>query len=86
MIPSLTKICHHQKPPTILAYGIVLGVDGELTFDVHIKLNQWIKDLNAGSSHTPYYFQAIHNGVHHHLTKLTTTVTDSNTNSAQLVG
>ena len=53
------------------------GDDDELNFRVHIKPNQQIKYLNAGSSHTPNCFKAINKGVCYRLTKLMS-ITDSN--------
>ena len=48
------------------------GVDGTLNFGVHLKPNQQLKYLNAGSAHTPGCFKAITTGVCYRLTKLTT--------------
>ena len=54
--------------------------DGTLKFSVHLKPNQQLKYLNAGSAHTPGCFKAITTGVCYHLTKLTTV----NKNSADM--
>jgi hypothetical protein len=48
------------------------GVDGTLNFGVHLKPNQELKYLNAGSAHTPGCFKAIMTRVCYRLTKLTT--------------
>jgi hypothetical protein len=48
-----------------------------LKFSVHLKLNQQLKYLNAGSAHTPGCFKAIKTGVCYRLTKLTTVDEDS---------
>jgi hypothetical protein len=37
--------------------------EGTLKFGVHLKLNQQLKYLNAGSAHTPGCFKAIMTGV-----------------------
>ena len=46
--------------------------EGILQFGVHLKPNQQLKYLNAGSAHTPGCFKAITTGVCYRLTKLTT--------------
>jgi hypothetical protein len=46
--------------------------EGTLKFGVHLKPNQQLKYLNAGSAHTPGCFKAITTGVCYRLTKLTT--------------
>jgi hypothetical protein len=46
--------------------------EGTLKFAVHLKPNQQLKYLNAGSAHTPGCFKAITTGVCYRLTKLTT--------------
>jgi hypothetical protein len=43
----------------------------DLSFGVHLKLNQQLKYLNKGSAHTSGCFLAITNGVCKWLTKLT---------------
>ena len=54
--------------------------NNDLKFCIHVKPNQEIKYLNAGSSHTPDCFKAINKGVCHRLTMLTST-TPTNANS-----
>jgi len=51
--------------------------DGNLKFGVHMKPNQQLKYLNAGSAHTPGCFKAITAGVCHRLTRLTSVNEDS---------
>ncbi len=51
--------------------------NGTLKFGVHMKPNQQLKYLNAGSAHTPGHFKAIKTGVCYRLTKLTTVDEDS---------
>jgi hypothetical protein len=51
--------------------------DCSLKFGVHMKPNQQLKYLNAGSAHTPGCFNAIKTGVCYPLTKLTTVDEDS---------
>jgi len=51
--------------------------DGTLRFGVHMKPNQQLKYLNAGSAHTPGCFKAITAGVCYRLTKLTTVNEDN---------
>jgi hypothetical protein len=51
----------------------------ELSFGVHLKLNQQLKYLNKGSAHTKDCFLAITNGVCKWVTKLTS-IDESNEN------
>jgi len=53
------------------------SIDGNLKFGVHMKPNQQLKYLNAGSAHTPGCFKAITAGVCYRLTRLTTVDEDS---------
>jgi hypothetical protein len=50
---------------------------GDLKFGVHLKPNQELKYINAGSAHTPGCFKAITTSVCHRLTKLTSIDEDS---------